>query len=75
MLWLSLTKGQTCTPRPDTDRRPCTGLVGCMCGHAEVVKALLENGADVHAETSDGETPLHVANEESHHDIAAMLRA
>jgi ankyrin repeat protein len=29
-----------------------------MEGHAEVVKALQEKGADVHAKNSDGYTPL-----------------
>jgi ankyrin repeat protein len=44
-------------------------------GHAEVVKALLEKGADVQAKNSDGWTPLHWACRFGHHDIAAMLRA
>ena len=30
----------------------------CELGHAEVAMALLEKGADVHAETGDGNTPL-----------------
>jgi ankyrin repeat protein len=52
--------------------RPCTVLV---YGHAEAVQALLEEGADVHAKTNGGGTPLHFACEGNHHDIAAMLRA
>jgi ankyrin repeat protein len=40
-----------------------------------VAKALLEKGADVQAKDYVGETPLHWACLNGHHDIAAMLRA
>ena len=54
------------------------GMQAChlICGlKVIVVKALLEKGADVHAEDNDGYIPLHWAYEDGHHDIAAMLRA
>ena len=47
----------------------------CESGRAEVVKALLEKGADVQAKTSNGCTPLLLACRDGHDDIAAMLRA
>jgi ankyrin repeat protein len=47
----------------------------CQNGYAEVVKALLEKGADVQAKNNVGKTPLHLACMNGHHDIAAMLRA
>ena len=44
----------------------------CWYGHAEVVMALLEKGADVHVE-SVGNTPLYYACRFSHLNIAEML--
>jgi ankyrin repeat protein len=44
-------------------------------GHAEVVKALLEKGADVHAKDNDGWTPLLQAYDQGRDDIATMLLA
>ena len=46
-----------------------------MSGHAEVVKALLDKGADVQAKTNVVRTPLHKACMNGHNDIAAMPRA
>ena len=37
--------------------------------------ALIGQGADLHANVIDGETPLQFANEYGHSYIAAMLRA
>ena len=47
----------------------------CQEGHAEVVMALLEKGADVDAKNNDGYTPLHCVCWNGHHDIAAMRGA
>jgi ankyrin repeat protein len=46
----------------------------CYSGHAEVVKALLEKGADLHTKNNDGYTPLYWACRYGYHDIAAILR-
>ena len=51
-------------------------LPHCACSydHAEVAKALLEKGADVHAKDSRGHTPLFVAYEKGlNDDIAEIL--
>lgn len=42
-------------------------------GHMEVVKLLLERGADVHAKEKNDETPLHVATGRGHTEIVKLL--
>jgi ankyrin repeat protein len=39
-----------------------------------VVKLLLERGADVNAKDDDRKTPLSLAEEEGHSDVADLLR-
>jgi ankyrin repeat protein len=39
----------------------------CKYGLAEVVKELLEKGADVHAKNNDGKTPLYKACRSVYH--------
>jgi hypothetical protein len=43
-------------------------------GHTESVKALLEKGADVHAENGSGETAFHVAKDRRAYIAAAEVR-
>ena len=40
-----------------------------MNGHAEVVKILVSNGADVHREAHDGSTPANLAHAEGHEAV------
>ena len=42
-------------------------------GHLEVVKLLLERGADVHAVNGEGETPYQVSLRRGHREIADLL--
>lgn len=44
-------------------------------GHADLVTYLLRQGADDFAEDSQGRTPLDVAEQTGHEEIAALLRA
>lgn len=45
----------------------------CYTGKTEVVKFLLEKGADPTIKKSDGETPLSLANGQKHEDIVKLL--
>jgi len=42
-------------------------------GHMDVVRMLVERGADVSAQAEDGTTPLHLASLYGHVDVARML--
>jgi ankyrin repeat protein len=39
-----------------------------------MARDLLAHGADPNAETDDGRTPLAIAEQEGHEDVAALLR-
>ena len=43
-------------------------------GHVEVVKLLLEAGADLNARTRKGRTAIEIGTQEGHHDIVEVLR-
>ena len=43
-------------------------------GHTEIVKALLENGADVNAKSQDDWTAIRMAVGEGHADVVHLLR-
>jgi len=45
----------------------------CYSGHEEIVKYLLENGANVHARTNDGWQPIHCATRWNHVTIVVLL--
>lgn len=48
--------------------------IAAACGHFEIVKILLEAGADINAASKDkGETTLHVAIKGDRHDIIDLL--
>ena len=42
-------------------------------GHADVVRVLLDNGADASLRTSDGETALQVATRFGHTEVMSLL--
>ncbi|PMD55239.1 ankyrin, partial [Hyaloscypha bicolor E] len=44
-----------------------------MNGHVDIVKLLLEKGADVNAADRDGQTPLYRAFANRHVDIVKLL--
>jgi ankyrin repeat protein len=45
----------------------------CGCGHREMVRLLVEHGADLYAQT-EGETPFYLARLTGHDDICDFLR-
>ena len=42
-------------------------------GHGEIVRILVEHGADVAAQEKDGSTPLHWASQRGHVEVARIL--
>ena len=48
-------------------------LMASLRGHEEVVRVLLDCGADVAAKNEDGWTPLHVASFEGHFQVVRVL--
>ena len=50
-------------------------MMAVRWGHAEIVKLLLERGADVAARDNRGETALSLAVGEKHPQTADLLRA
>jgi ankyrin repeat protein len=48
-------------------------MIASQKGHVDVVKLLLEKGADVDASTDNGITALLVARKNGHADIAQLL--
>nr|UPO70950.1 sTRP5 [Mesobuthus martensii] len=42
-------------------------------GYADVLKILLENGADIHSKNEDGETAMHLAAKSGHRNIVKLL--
>ncbi|XP_013391240.1 ankyrin-1-like [Lingula anatina] len=47
--------------------------IALLTGNADMVKLLLDSGAEVNAENEDGRTPLYWAAEEGHEDIVKLL--
>jgi hypothetical protein len=50
-----------------------TLLKACHDGHSEVAEGILANGADLHYQDGDGQTPLHIACSFGHLKLAEML--
>lgn len=58
------------------DRRGLTALHhAARCGHVELIKALIERGADMHAENRHGHVPLSIAIEERQIEATECLLA
>ena len=51
----------------------CTPLQTAQYGHADVVKVLIQNGADVNAVDKYKRTALHIAVQEGHVDVVKVL--
>ena len=54
------------------ERRRCT--LRHIDGHVEAVRVLAECGANIHAQTNDGTTPLQLSLRHGHHQVAEVLR-
>jgi ankyrin repeat protein len=50
-------------------------MVACIHGNADIVRALLDAGADITAKDEDGKTALQHAAKHKHRDIVALLLA
>ncbi len=48
-------------------------LVASLKGHAEVVRVLLDHGADASLRTSDGRTSSQVATKYGHTEVMSLL--
>ena len=44
-----------------------------LCGNTEIVKYLVEKGANIETENEDGNTPLFIACEKNNNDIVKYL--
>jgi hypothetical protein len=64
----------TRVPHPTPFPLPCAALhVACANGHEEVVRRLLEGGADVDVKNAEGSTPLHWACLNGHVAVVRLL--
>ena len=48
-------------------------FVAAQCNHLEVVKELLDRGADINTQMVDGATPLFIAAQNGHHQLLQFL--
>jgi len=48
-------------------------IIASQNGHLEIVKVLIENGADINAENAYTETALCLAKGDGHNDIVEIL--
>ena len=66
----------TCRRRPELVRgTEGTGAGSVIDGHADTVQILLDVGADVNAQTTDGSTALQMAEDQDHADVIEALVA
>ena len=68
-----------CYSRELTSTRPrndgCTPLYGASQeGHVDVVKLILDHGADINKAPNDGVNPLDIASQRGHEEIVRMLK-
>ena len=49
-------------------------MIASFYGHIEAVKMLIDKGADVNAEASDGMTAVRAAKKGRHRDVQAILK-
>ena len=47
--------------------------MACQCNHLDVVKELLDRGADIHAQMVDGATPLFITAQNGHNHLLSFL--
>lgn len=71
MLWLIRHREDIHTPDGKTGRTPLA--VACHCGYDDIVKILIDVGANVNVCDNDQLTPLHLAAANGHCGIAEML--
>ena len=50
-------------------------MVAAEKGHVEVVKSLLDHGADINDEEVNGWTALHISAIKAHTEVESLLRA
>lgn len=48
-------------------------MIACSAGHIEIVKLLIEKGANVRVTNNNGQTPLHYAASRNRLDVAQVL--
>eukprot|EP00731_Ephydatia_muelleri_P032845 Em0024g389a len=57
-----------------TDKDECSPLyMASQEGNLDVVKTLIQAGANINQVTKDNETPLFAASEKGHHDVVQSL--
>lgn len=60
-------------PHPRDERRAARRYIACQFGHVAPARLLLDRGADVNLEDSEGETALFVACENGRVDVVRLL--
>lgn len=49
-------------------------MVAALKGNIDIVKILIQNGAEIKAKTSDGATALNIAKQAGNNEIVSFLR-
>jgi len=74
MVEFLIAKGADVNVTFDNENRYSALHVAVMKGYLEIIDVLVANGADVNAKTRYGKTPLQIALNKGHNDIADLLR-